>query len=163
MHDEKLDSSLVADVKKAIKHQLRLILARDLGSATKSELWMATSLAVREMMIDRFIETQKEHSKQDTRRVYYLSLECLMGRLLNVNLSNMGLKGAVEKALSELGFEFDVLCEEEHDMGLGNGGLGRLAACFLDSMATMDLPAVGYGIHYQFGLFKQELKSQMIG
>ncbi|MBT3667376.1 MAG: glycogen/starch/alpha-glucan phosphorylase [Opitutae bacterium] len=159
IHVNKSEPDLVVDVKKAIKHQLRLILARDLGSATKSELWMATSLAVREMMIDRFIETQKEHSKQDTRRVYYLSLEYLMGRLLNVNLSNLGLKGAVEKALSELGFEFDVLCEEEHDMGLGNGGLGRLAACFLDSMATMDLPAVGYGIHYQFGLFKQEFEN----
>ena len=156
IHADKTEDSLVAEVKDAIKHQLRLILARDLGSATKSELWMATSLAVKEMMIDRFIETQKEHSKQDTRRVYYLSLEYLMGRLLNVNLSNLGLKNAVEEALSELGFQLDVLSEEEHDMGLGNGGLGRLAACFLDSMATMDLPAIGYGIHYQFGLFKQE-------
>ena len=82
-----------------------------------------------------------------------------MGRLLNVNLTNLKLKKPVEKALSELGFELGVLCEEEHDMGLGNGGLGRLAACFLDSMATMDLPAVGYGIHYQFGLFKQEFKN----
>lgn len=156
IHAGKTEAALVTEVKDAIKHQLRLILARDLGSATKYEIWMATSLAVKEMMIDRFIETQKEHSHQDTRRVYYLSLEYLMGRLLNVNLSNLGLSGAVEKALDDLGFDLDMLCEEEHDMGLGNGGLGRLAACFLDSMATMDLPAVGYGIHYQFGLFKQE-------
>ena len=156
IHAGKTEAALVIEVKDAIKHQLRLILARDLGSATKYEIWMATSLAVKEMMIDRFIETQKEHSNQDTRRVYYLSLEYLMGRLLNVNLSNLGLSGAVEKALDDLGFDLDMLCEEEHDMGLGNGGLGRLAACFLDSMATMDLPAVGYGIHYQFGLFKQE-------
>lgn len=156
IHAGKTEADLVIEVKDAIKHQLRLILARDLGSATKYEIWMATSLAVKEMMIDRFIETQKEHSHQDTRRVYYLSLEYLMGRLLNVNLSNLGLSGAVEKALDDLGFDFDMLCEEENDMGLGNGGLGRLAACFLDSMATMDLPAVGYGIHYQFGLFKQE-------
>ena len=159
IHADKTDETLVAEVKNAIKHQLRLILARDLGSATKSELWMATSLAVKEMMIDRFIETQKEHSKEDTRRVYYLSLEYLMGRLLNVNLTNLGIKGAVDEALSELGFQLDDLSEEEHDMGLGNGGLGRLAACFLDSMATMDLPAVGYGIHYQFGLFKQEFEN----
>ena len=82
-----------------------------------------------------------------------------MGRLLNVNLTNLKLKEPVEKALSELGFELGILCEEEHDMGLGNGGLGRLAACFLDSIATMDLPAIGYGIHYQFGLFKQEFKN----
>ena len=159
IHSEQSDDLLVENVKNAIQHQLRLILARDLASATKAELWMATSLAVREMMVDRFIETQKEHSKQDTRRVYYLSLEYLMGRLLNVNLTNLGLKEAVTEALSELGFELDVLYDEEHDMGLGNGGLGRLAACFLDSMATMDLPAVGYGIHYQFGLFRQEFKN----
>ena len=159
IHADKTEETLVAEVKNAIQRQLRLILARDLGSASKAELWKATSLAVREMMVDRFIETQKEHSKQDTRRVYYLSLEYLMGRLLNVNLTNLKLKEPVEKALSELGFEPGVLCEEEHDMGLGNGGLGRLAACFLDSMATMDLPAVGYGIHYQFGLFKQEFKN----
>ena len=159
IHADKTEETLVAEVKNAIQRQLRLILARDLGSASKAELWKATSLAVREMMVDRFIETQKEHSKQDTRRVYYLSLEYLMGRLLNVNLTNLKLKEPVEKALSELGFELGVLCEEEHAMGLGNGGLGRLAACFLDSMATMDLPAVGYGIHYQFGLFKQEFKN----
>ena len=158
-HADKTEETLVAEVKNAIQRQLRLILARDLGSATKAELWKATSLAVREMMVDRFIETQKEHSKQDTRRVYYLSLEYLMGRLLNVNLTNLKLKEPVEKALSELGFQLGFLCEEEHDMGLGNGGLGRLAACFLDSMATMDLPAIGYGIHYQFGLFKQEFKN----
>ena len=82
-----------------------------------------------------------------------------MGRLLNVNLRNTGLHQAVGVALSELGFDLEELCEEEHDMGLGNGGLGRLAACFLDSMATMDLPAIGYGIHYQFGLFRQEFEN----
>ena len=79
-----------------------------------------------------------------------------MGRLLNSNLCNSGLREAVSSALGDLGFDLETLCEEEHDMGLGNGGLGRLAACFLDSMATMDLPAIGYGIHYQFGLFRQE-------
>ena len=158
IHSQASGNELVEELKNAIQHQLRLILARDLGSSTKSELWMATSLAVREMMIDRFIDTQKEHSKQDARRVYYLSLEYLMGRLLNVNLANLGLITAVKEALSDLGFELEILFEEEHDMGLGNGGLGRLAACFLDSMATLDLPAIGYGIHYQFGLFKQEFK-----
>ena len=116
IHADKTDEALVAEVKNAIKHQLRLILARDLGSATKSELWMATSLAVKEMMIDRFIETQKEHSKEDTRRVYYLSLEYLMGRLLNVNLTNLGIKGAVDEALSELGFQLDDLSEEEIEL-----------------------------------------------
>ena len=149
-------SQLVEEMKESIRRQLRLTLARHLDSATPRELWMATCLAVREKIIDRFIETQSAHNNQDARRVYYLSLEYLMGRLLNTNLCNSGLREAVSFALTDLGFDLETLCEEEHDMGLGNGGLGRLAACFLDSMATMDLPAIGYGIHYQFGLFRQE-------
>ncbi|MEC8656906.1 MAG: glycogen/starch/alpha-glucan phosphorylase [Verrucomicrobiota bacterium] len=143
-------------MKESIRRQLRLTLARHLDNATPRELWMATCLAVREKIIDRFIETQSAHNERDARRVYYLSLEYLMGRLLNSNLCNSGLREAVSSALGDLGFDLETLCEEEHDMGLGNGGLGRLAACFLDSMATMDLPAIGYGIHYQFGLFRQE-------
>ena len=139
--------------------ELRLTLARHFDNATKREVWTATCLVLRKRIIDRFIETQAAHNEgSGTRRVYYLSLEYLMGRLLNVNLCNTGMRDAVEAALSELGFDLGLLCEEEHDMGLGNGGLGRLAACFLDSMATMDLPAIGYGIHYQFGLFRQEFE-----
>ena len=154
---ENADSSqLVEEMKESIRRQLRLTLARHLDNATPRELWMATCLAVREKIIDRFIETQSAHNERDARRVYYLSLEYLMGRLLNSNLCNSGLREAVSSALGDLGFDLETLCEEEHDMGLGNGGLGRLAACFLDSMATMDLPAIGYGIHYQFGLFRQE-------
>ena len=150
---------LVAELKKAIESQLRLTLARHFDNATPREVWMATCLVVREKIIDRFIETQAAHNREETRRVYYLSLEYLMGRLLNVNLRNTGLHQAVGAALGELGFDLEELCEEERDMGLGNGGLGRLAACFLDSMATMDLPAIGYGIHYQFGLFRQEFEN----
>ena len=154
---ENADSSqLVEEMKESIRRQLRLTLARHLDNATPRELWMATCLAVREKIIDRFIETQSAHNERDARRVYYLSLEYLMGRLLNSNLCNSGLREAVSSALGDLGFDLETLCEEEHDMGLGNGGLGRLAACFLDSMAPMDLPAIGYGIHYQFGLFRQE-------
>ena len=149
---------LVKEIKEAIERQLRLTLARHFDNATKREVWMAACLVVRERIIDRFIETQASHNREGTRRVYYLSLEYLMGRLLNVNLRNTGLYQAVGSALSELGFDLSELGEEEHDMGLGNGGLGRLAACFLDSMATMDLPAIGYGIHYQFGLFRQEFE-----
>ena len=149
---------LVKEIKEAIESQLRLTLARHFDNATKREVWMATCLAVRERIIDRFIETQATHNREETRRVYYLSLEYLMGRLLNVNLRNTGLHQSVASALRELGFDLDEIGEEEHDMGLGNGGLGRLAACFLDSMATMDLPAIGYGIHYQFGLFRQEFE-----
>ena len=158
MESSEKPSELVEEIKTAIQRQLRLTLARHIENATRRELWTATCLAVREKIIDRFIETQATHNKQDVRRVYYLSLEYLMGRLLEANLCNTGLRDAVQFALKELGFDFDDVIGEEHDMGLGNGGLGRLAACFLDSMATMDLPAIGYGIHYQFGLFRQEFK-----
>lgn len=157
-NDSLIPDSQVKEMKDAIERQLRLTLARHLDNATKREIWMATCLAVREKVVDRFIETQATHNREDARRVYYLSLEYLMGRLLNSNLCNLGLFKATEQALAGLGFELNLLSEEEHDMGLGNGGLGRLAACFLDSMATMDLPAIGYGIYYQFGLFRQEFE-----
>ena len=149
---------LIEEMKTSILRHLRITMARHLSNATRRELWMATSLAVRDQLIDRFIETQAVHSKSGTKRVYYLSLEYLMGRLLNVNLHNCGLREPVRQALSELDQDLEELCEEEHDMGLGNGGLGRLAACFLDSMATLELPAIGYGIHYQFGLFSQSFR-----
>ena len=140
-------------MKDSIIRHLRITLARDLKSATKKEIWMATCHAVRDQIIDRFIHTQEKHGETKTRRVYYLSLEYLMGRLLNSNLYNSGIFDEVKQAVTELGFKLEDLFEEEHDMGLGNGRLGQLAACFLDSMATLDLPAIGYGIHYQFGLF----------
>ena len=146
---------MVEKMKTSILRHLRLTLARHLSTATRHELWTATSLAVRDHIIDRFIETQRVHNASETKRVYYLSLEYLMGRLLNANLHNSNLREPVRKALLELDRDLDELCEEEPDMGLGNGGLGRLAACFLDSMATLELPAIGYGIHYQFGLFRQ--------
>ena len=150
-----VEHSSVKELKESIVRHLRITLARDLKSASKKEIWMATCYAVRDRIVDRFIQTQERHGEVKTRRVYYLSLEYLMGRLLNSNLYNSGVIEPVSVAVKELGFELDDLFEEEHDMGLGNGGLGRLAACFLDSMATMDLPAIGYGIHYQFGLFRQ--------
>ena len=147
--------SQVEEFKASILRHLRLTMARHLSNATKHEVWMATSLAVRDLVVDRYISTQKTHNKKDVRRVYYLSLEYLMGRLLNSNLHNSGLRETALAALDELGYDWEALSEEEHDMGLGNGGLGRLAACYLDSLATLDLPAIGYGIHYQFGLFRQ--------
>ena len=154
------ESSLksVENLKDSILSHLRLTLARHLKNASKQEIWMATCYAVRDQVIDRFIRTQEKHSEAKTRRVYYLSLEYLMGRLLNSNLCNAGVLSEAKSVLSDLGYDLDELLGEEHDMGLGNGGLGRLAACFLDSMATMDLPAIGYGIHYQFGLFRQSFE-----
>ncbi len=154
----RLDSNLVSELKDAIVHHLRQSLARTPEGAFPQEVWTAVCLSVRERILDRFMLTQKTHIEKDVRRVHYLSLEYLMGRLLTSNLCNLGIKAELDQALAELGFDLSELCEEEHDMGLGNGGLGRLAACFLDSMATMELPAIGYGIHYQYGLFRQEFE-----
>ena len=145
-----------AKLKQAILRNLTYTLARDQGSATLRDWWLATAAAVREQILARLITTQSVHNKNNVRRLYYLSLEYLMGRLTKNNLQNTGLVDSARSALSELGINLDELREVEVDMGLGNGGLGRLAACFLDSLATLDYPAIGYGIHYEFGLFKQE-------
>ena len=143
-------------MKTSILNHLRYTLARHPESAARDEWWTATCYAVRDRLLDRFMKTQAIHHRKKVRRAYYLSLEYLMGRLLLNNLHNSGLYGATRDALSELGQDFQEIASEEADMGLGNGGLGRLAACFLDSLATLDLPAIGYGIHYEFGLFRQE-------
>jgi starch phosphorylase len=154
-------SSRVADtplssLSQAIVRNLNFTLARDHTTATPRDWWIATSLAVREHILARLIRTQGEHNKHNARRLYYFSLEYLMGRLFENNLYNTGLYDEARASLKDLGVDWESVRESEVDMGLGNGGLGRLAACFLDSLATLDLPAVGYGIHYEFGLFKQE-------
>jgi glycogen phosphorylase len=150
------DEQPVPALKNAILRHLTYTLARDQGSATPRDWWIATAMAVREQILARLIQTQSVHNKNNVRRLYYLSLEYLMGRLMENNLQNTGLTNNARAALGELGVNLDELSEVEVDMGLGNGGLGRLAACFLDSLATLDYPAIGYGIHYEFGLFKQE-------
>ncbi|MFC3852307.1 glycogen/starch/alpha-glucan phosphorylase [Salinispirillum marinum] len=126
--------------------------------ATPQAWWRATSFAVNEFVMAGLTDTQKTHSRYDTRAVNYLSMEFLMGRLLSNNLHNLHLFDVTRAALEGLGQNLDDLLEEEPDMALGNGGLGRLAACFLDSLATMNLPAVGYGIHYEHGLFEQHFR-----
>ena len=145
-------------MKESILNHLRYTLARHAENATNDEWWTATCFAVRDRILERFMKTQEAHSEKKVRRAYYLSLEYLMGRLLVNNLHNAGLFDQTRDALTELGQDFTEIADEEADLGLGNGGLGRLAACFLDSLATLDLPAVGYGIHYEFGLFRQEFK-----
>jgi len=143
-------------MKESIKSHLKFTLARDPVTATRQDWYQAAAFAVRDRIMARFIETMSVQTEANARRVYYLSLEYLMGRLFHNNLVNTGLLEATRQALEELGLELPVLDEEEPDMGLGNGGLGRLAACFLDSLATLDYPAVGYGLFYEFGLFRQE-------
>lgn len=124
---------------------------------TSSDAFMGLSLAMRDRLVERWIETQKIYTEQNAKRVYYLSLEFLMGRLLGNNISNLGITDETREALKDLGLVFEDIEDQEIDAGLGNGGLGRLAACFLDSMATMELPAIGYGIRYEFGIFLQKI------
>lgn len=145
----------IANFRKSIVRQLTSMLARDTGSATPRDWWIATAMAVREQIHERMIATQAVHNAQNVRRLYYFSLEYLMGRLFGNNLLAVGLYETTKAALASLGQDFGKIRESEVDMGLGNGGLGRLAACFLDSLATLDYPALGYGIYYEFGLFKQ--------
>lgn len=146
----------VESLKQSIAGHLRFSLARDTTTATARDWWLATCYAVKDRVLDRFLETQAAHNRNDARRVYYLSLEYLMGRLLENNLVSAGIYDQVKEALESMGLDFEEIMDEEVDMGLGNGGLGRLAACFLDSLATLEYPAIGYGIHYEFGLFRQE-------
>lgn len=153
-----LDTS-VEGIKTLILNELKFTFARDTETATLRDWWLATSKAVQAFIIERMIATQTEYHNQNSKRVYYLSLEFLMGRLYSNSLYGAGVFEQVEKALEELGLDSEVLRSEEYDMGLGNGGLGRLAACFLDSLATLDIPAVGYGIHYKYGLFRQEFRN----
>ena len=152
------DAADTAKFKQAIFRHLTYSLARDLNTAKPHDWWIATAMAVREHILARLIVTQGVHNDNNVRRLYYFSLEYLMGRLLENNLYNTGLYKAAREAIKDpaINVNFETLADEEADMGLGNGGLGRLAACFLDSLATLDLPAVGYGIYYEYGLFRQE-------
>ena len=146
----------VGGLRALILNSLKFRLARDTSTASKRDWWLATSKAVQSIVVERMIATATVNNDKNAKRVYYLSLEFLMGRLFSNSLYNAGVFHNMVQALEELGLDYEELREEEYDMGLGNGGLGRLAACFLDSLATLDLPAIGYGIHYQYGLFKQK-------
>ncbi|MCX6958843.1 MAG: glycogen/starch/alpha-glucan phosphorylase [Verrucomicrobia bacterium] len=153
-----IDTSVLG-LKALIQSQLKYTLARDPATASKRDWWLATSKAVQCVVIERLMSTQTKHRGDNVKRLYYLSLEFLMGRLYINSFHSAGVYQNMEEAIRELGLDINELREEEYDMGLGNGGLGRLAACFLDSLATLDLPAIGYGIHYQYGLFKQEFRN----
>ncbi|HYF37901.1 MAG TPA: glycogen/starch/alpha-glucan phosphorylase [Prosthecobacter sp.] len=143
-------------IKDSITNHLRYTLGAYVDSASQNDWLVATCLSVRDRVMDRATRSRKLHRAEGVRRVHYLSLEYLMGRLLENNLRNSGLYDSAKQALAMMGKDLDKLLETEPDMGLGNGGLGRLAACFMDSLSTVNLPAIGYGIHYEFGLFRQE-------
>ncbi|MEJ5360288.1 MAG: glycogen/starch/alpha-glucan phosphorylase [Desulfobacterales bacterium] len=138
---------------------LQYSLCKDQYTATHRDLYLALALAARDRLIERWIQTQQGYYKADVKRVYYLSAEYLMGRVLLQNLLNLGIYEETRRAMEELSIDLEALAAEEPDMGLGNGGLGRLAACFLDSLATLEIPAMGYGIRYEFGIFDQEIRN----
>jgi starch phosphorylase len=146
-------------LKNQFAEHLEFRLVRDRLSVTPQDAYKALALSVRDRMIRAWIRTQREYERQDVKKVYYLSLEFLMGRLLGNALTNLDYTAECERIMKTLGYDLDEVRDIEHDMGLGNGGLGRLAACFLDSMATLELPAFGYGIRYEYGIFKQEIEN----
>src|SRR5579871_6126390 len=144
-------------LRESILQNVRYTLARETDRLTAKELLKPLSLALRESLIDRMLETERQYQHQDVKRLYYLSMEFLMGRWLSDNLCNLRLHDFCRSVLQELGVSLDEVLEIEPDAGLGNGGLGRLAACFLESLATLDMPGFGYGIDYEYGLFRQEI------
>mmetsp|Transcript_4442 Transcript_4442/g.18213 ORF Transcript_4442/g.18213 Transcript_4442/m.18213 type:complete len:1025 (-) Transcript_4442:222-3296(-) len=147
----------VLSVQKSVVDHVEYTLARSRYRFDDFEAYQATSMSVRDRLIESWNDTQQYFREQDPKRVYYLSMEFLMGRSLTNSLFNLDLNGTYREALKQLGYEMENLVEKERDAALGNGGLGRLAACFLDSMASENLPAWGYGIRYQYGMFRQEV------
>jgi len=146
-----------AALRRALLDHLAYSQAKDHHSATAYDRYVALALTVRDRLIQRWIQTQQEYYHQDAKRIYYLSAEFLMGRALEANLLNVGLLQTFRKVLAQMGWDYSELVDQEPDAGLGNGGLGRLAACFLDSMATLGYAGYGYGIRYEFGIFDQEI------
>ena len=138
-------------------HHLRFTRGEGWDTATPHDHFFSVALSVRDLIVDRMVATQRTYHEQDVKRVYYLSLEYLLGRQLRNNLVCLGLYDSFREALARLGLDLEHLCELEPDAGLGNGGLGRLAACYIDSAATLQLPLYGYGIRYEYGIFEQEM------
>jgi starch phosphorylase len=144
---------------KLIDHHIRFTLAKLRIELTKHDWYRATALVVRDMLVEKMLATRLRFDRAKSKKLYYLSLEFLIGRSLENNLFNLGIIDTCRDFLAENGIDLQILFDEEPDAALGNGGLGRLAACFLDSLATLDLPGYAYGINYEYGLFKQEIRN----
>ncbi|XP_074439656.1 glycogen phosphorylase, liver form [Larus michahellis] len=148
----------VAELKRGFNRHLHFTLVKDRNVATPRDYYFALAHTVRDHLVGRWIRTQQYYYEKDPKRIYYLSLEFYMGRTLQNTMINLGLQNACDEAVYQLGLDMEELEEIEEDAGLGNGGLGRLAACFLDSMATLGLAAYGYGIRYEYGIFNQKIR-----
>ena len=146
-------------IMQSLANHLQFSVCKNRYTVNDVDVYQCLALAIRERLVEFWNDTQQTYIEQDCKRVYYFSLEYLMGRSLRNNLINLNLLQVCQDALHELGYELEELEELEHDAGLGNGGLGRLAACFLDSMATLQLPAFGYGIRYDYGIFEQKIEN----
>ncbi len=143
--------------KKEVINNVKTLYRKTIDEATQQQVFQAVAYAVKDDIIDRWIATHKEYEKKNVKTVYYLSMEFLMGRALGNNLINLTFYDEIKEALAELGFDLNIIEDQEPDAALGNGGLGRLAACFLDSLATLGYPAYGCGIRYRYGMFKQAI------
>jgi len=148
-----------SDLRRDFEHHLRYTLAKDRYTATDRDRYHALALAVRDQLIERWMATQQTHHKKNVKRVYYLSLEFLIGRLLGNNVINLQMEETCREAMSQLDLDWQALRDFEVDAGLGNGGLGRLAACFMDSLSTLKMPAIGYGLRYDYGIFNQRIEN----
>ena len=145
--------------KKSVKDNVKFLYRKTIEEATQEQIFQAVSYTVKDVIIDNWLATQKSYDEQDPKIVYYMSMEFLMGRALGNNLINLCAYGEVKEALEELGFDLNCIEDQEPDPALGNGGLGRLAACFLDSLATLNYAAYGCGIRYHYGMFKQKIQN----
>ncbi|MBC7959278.1 MAG: glycogen/starch/alpha-glucan phosphorylase, partial [Vallitaleaceae bacterium] len=144
-------------LKKAVLENIKIQFRKTIDQVSEAQVFQAVAYAVRDIIVDQWIETHKTYEEQDAKTVYYLSMEFLMGRALGNNIINLKVNDVVREVLDELGLDLNVVEDQEPDAGLGNGGLGRLAACFLDSLATLSYPAYGCGIRYRYGIFEQKI------
>ena len=144
--------------KQDVISNVKSLYRKPISEATPKQVFQAVSYAVKDTIVDEWIATHKEYEKQDAKTLYYMSMEFLMGRALGNDIINIRAQKKIREALDELGFDLNVIEDQERDPALGNGGLGRLAACFLDSLATLGYPAYGCGIRYKYGMFKQVIK-----
>ncbi|HEY7219891.1 MAG TPA: glycogen/starch/alpha-glucan phosphorylase, partial [Candidatus Binatia bacterium] len=156
---ESITADSVLTIQESICRHAKYSLGKAWRDLSSRDLFTAVALTVRDRMVDRFLETEERYQQRDAKRLYYLSIEYLIGPSLRSNLYNLGLRALYSQALKNLGADLEAVEESEADPALGNGGLGRLAACFLDSLASLDMPGYGYGIRYEYGLFRQEIEN----